>query len=92
VWNLTATEYYDWIGVVDAETDDTVAKVSINTLVSWTNPVGAHSWSEVMTTVAKVLHPPPTICALMPTHTQHTHNRTHTRIQHTHNRTRTIAT
>jgi hypothetical protein len=43
VWNLTATEYYDWIGVVDAETDDTVAKVSINTLVSWAPTPGARS-------------------------------------------------
>jgi len=53
VWNLTATEYYDWISLVDADTKEAVAKISINSLFSWTNPVAAYSWSQTLTTLAK---------------------------------------
>lgn len=54
VWNLTATEYYDWIGVVDGDTGETILKVSINSLVAWHNPVGAHCWTETLSTTSKV--------------------------------------
>lgn len=48
------TEYYDWIGVVDSETEETVAKISINSLVAWNNPVGSHCWTDMLASQVKV--------------------------------------